>query len=278
MSGLIVGLVLRTPISDNFNTEAKFIATVYADHAWEDGTHAYPAVETVAKITGLSARTVQRYLRTLQSMGMLIQNGHGARGTNRYDFPVVNNAADGSIRLAFQRGDTQSPRQADGGDSLSGDSLSGDTGVTQTNNPSLVLIVVNADIKKVSEIYEREFGALTAMISDSIKDAVETYPPDWIPEAMRIAVENNVRNWKYVDGILRNCLAKKTRPSLNKLEAKNGNTRSNQNGATKAGSSGRAAGQTDRGGRGGIVEETDAGKLAEINRRRKDRHRAAPAA
>jgi len=278
MSGLIVGLVLRTPISDMFNTEAKFIATVYADHAWEDGTHAYPAVETVAKITGLSARTVQRYLRTLVSMGMLIQNGHGARGTNRYDFPVVNNAADGSIRLSFQRGDTQSPRQPDGGDSLSGDSLSGDTGVTQTNNPSLVLIVVNADIKKVSEIYEREFGALTAMISDSIKDAVETYPPDWIPEAMQIAVENNVRNWKYVDGILRNCLAKKIRPSLNKLEAKNGYTRGNSKGTTKAGSTGRTNGQTDRRGSGGIVEETDAGKLAEINRRRKDRHRAASAA
>jgi DnaD/phage-associated family protein len=232
MSGLIAGLVLRTPITEVFNTEAKFIATVYADHAWEDGTHAYPAVETVAKITGLSVRTVQRYLRVLEGLGMLIRNGHGARGTNRYDFPIADNAEDGSIRLVVSMGDTQSPRQPDGGDTVSGDTVSGDTGVTQTNNPSLVLVVVNADIAKISEIYEHEFGAITAMIRDAINDAVDTYPPDWIPEAMQIAVESNVRTWKYVEGILRNCKAKNIRPSLNKLEDKNANN-NNQQSVTK---------------------------------------------
>jgi DnaD/phage-associated family protein len=77
-------------------------------------------------------------------------------------------------------------------------------------------------VKKISELYEREFGALTVSIRDLINDAVDTYPPEWIPEAMQIAVENNVRTWKYVEGVLRNCKAKKIRPSLNKLEAKNG--------------------------------------------------------
>lgn len=235
MSGLVVGLVLRTPITDKFNSDAKFIATVYADHAWEDGTHAYPAVDTVAGITGLSPRTVQRYLRVLESIGMLILDGKGPRGTNKYKFPLES-GKDGSVRLSLRRGDSVtpqtsdekqadsgdrlSPRQAVGGDRESGDRESGDTGVTQTNNPSLVVVVVNEAIKKISTIYEHEIGALTAMSSESIKDACDTYPADWIEEAIQIAVDSNVRKWKYVESILRNCKEKNVRPSLNKLEVK----------------------------------------------------------
>ena len=42
-----------------------------------------------------------------------------------------------------------------------------------------------------------------AMIgSDTLRDAEETYPASWIEEALRIAVENNVRKWRYVQAIL----------------------------------------------------------------------------
>jgi DnaD/phage-associated family protein len=222
MSGIVVGLVLRTPITETFNTNAKFVATVYADHAWEDGTHAYPAVETVANITGLDVRTVQRYLRALEALGMLIPDGKGPHGTNKYKFPLEC-GQDGSVRLALAGGGTVSPRHSAGGGTESGDTESGDTGVTQTNNPSLVLVVVNADFGKISKAYEQEFGALTPMIADAIKDTCDTYPADWIPEAMQIAVQGNHRSWSYVDGILKNCKAKQIRPSLNRLENKNGN-------------------------------------------------------
>jgi phage replication O-like protein O len=86
-----------------------------------------------------------------------------------------------------------------------------------------VLVVLNADFAKISEAYEQEFGALTPMIADSIQDAIDTYPPEWIPEAMQIAVASNKRSWKYVEGILKNCKAKNIRPSLNRLEKTNGN-------------------------------------------------------
>ena len=122
-----------------------------------------------------------------------------------------------------------------------------------------VLVVVNADIKKISDLYEAEFGMLTAWISDAIKDAVDTYPPDWIPEAMQIAVESNVRTWKYVESVLKNCVAKKIRPSLNKLEARNGYSKSgNKQGARPKQSTSIPA-----------TVEQDAAKLTEINRRRK---------
>jgi len=232
MSGLIVGLVIRTPITETFVTTAKFVAIIYADHAWEDGTHAYPAVETVASAMGVDTRTVQRHLRVLEDMGMLLPDGKGPRGTNKYKFPLVEGKEDGSVRLALIGGDSVPPRQIARGDTDSGDTDSGDMGVTRINKPSVVLVVVNADFGEICKVYEEEFGALTPMIADAIKDTCDTYPAEWIPEAMQIAVQGNHRSWSYVEGILKNCKAKNVRPSLNRLEAKNANRNAgNSNGS-----------------------------------------------
>ncbi len=51
-------------------------------------------------------------------------------------------------------------------------------------------------------LYEQNIGALTPMIADRLREAEETYPATWIEDAMRIAVENNVRKWRYVEAIL----------------------------------------------------------------------------
>lgn len=51
-------------------------------------------------------------------------------------------------------------------------------------------------------LYEENIGVLTPMIVDSLKDAEATYPQDWIEEAMRLAVESNKRNWRYIRAIL----------------------------------------------------------------------------
>jgi DNA replication protein DnaD len=37
----------------------------------------------------------------------------------------------------------------------------------------------------------------------SAADAEETYPAQWIEDAFRLAVENNVRRWNYVQAICR---------------------------------------------------------------------------
>jgi hypothetical protein len=41
------------------------------------------------------------------------------------------------------------------------------------------------------------------MISETLREAEQTYPEQWIEDAVRIAVENNVRRWRYIDAILR---------------------------------------------------------------------------
>ncbi len=233
MSGLIVGLVHKLPVTKRFTSELKFTASIYAEHAWEDGTHAYPAVQTVAEITGYHERSVQRYQRELVALGILIPDGKGPRGTNNYKFPLVE--VDHAWKLDVNAGgDTQSPRQEATGDTDSGDTDSGDTSVTRINQPSLFLVVISA--AEIFTAYEREIGVITPMIADAINCwlDVEKIPADWILEAMQIAVKANVRNWKYVEGILKNCKAKNVRPSLNKLEAKNANRTVNSKRAEKA--------------------------------------------
>jgi DNA replication protein len=50
--------------------------------------------------------------------------------------------------------------------------------------------------------YERNIGVLTPFISEELRDAEQTYPAEWIEDAFHRAVEQNVRKWSYVRGIL----------------------------------------------------------------------------
>jgi DNA replication protein len=55
----------------------------------------------------------------------------------------------------------------------------------------------------IFKLYEENIGPLTPLIADSLKDAEKTYPPEWVADALEIAVKSNKRNWKYVEAILR---------------------------------------------------------------------------
>jgi len=55
----------------------------------------------------------------------------------------------------------------------------------------------------IYKLYEENIGPLTPLIADALKDAEQTYPPDWVAEALEIAVKANKRNWKYAEAILR---------------------------------------------------------------------------
>lgn len=55
----------------------------------------------------------------------------------------------------------------------------------------------------IFDLYEENIGPLTPMIAETLKDAEQNYPEKWIEEAVRIAVENNVRRWSYVEAILK---------------------------------------------------------------------------
>ncbi len=51
-------------------------------------------------------------------------------------------------------------------------------------------------------LYEQNIGPLTPMIAEQLREAENEYPADWIEDAVRIAVTNNVRKWRYIEAIL----------------------------------------------------------------------------
>jgi len=55
----------------------------------------------------------------------------------------------------------------------------------------------------VYRLYEENIGPLTPLLADALRDAEQTYPPEWVAEAIEIAVKRNKRNWNYVEAILR---------------------------------------------------------------------------
>jgi DNA replication protein len=59
-----------------------------------------------------------------------------------------------------------------------------------------------AERPNIFRLYEENFGPLTPMIAEALGEAEDSYPAIWIEEAMQIAVEKNVRNWRYVTAIL----------------------------------------------------------------------------
>jgi DnaD/phage-associated family protein len=76
--------------------------------------------------------------------------------------------------------------------------LSGSLFQTQ-NQPRATLDIIKPNIFR---LYEENIGPLTPLIADSLRDAEDTYPEEWIEEAIQIAVANNVRRWNYIDRIL----------------------------------------------------------------------------
>lgn len=55
----------------------------------------------------------------------------------------------------------------------------------------------------IYSLYEQNIGVITPLLAEALADAEKQYPDNWIEEAFRIAVEKNIRNWRYIAAILR---------------------------------------------------------------------------
>lgn len=71
------------------------------------------------------------------------------------------------------------------------------------SNDPRIPIELGPERPSIYRLYEQNIGPMTPLLADNLQDAEDTYPAEWIEEAFRIAVEKNVRNWRYVDAILR---------------------------------------------------------------------------
>jgi DnaD/phage-associated family protein len=54
----------------------------------------------------------------------------------------------------------------------------------------------------IYRLYEENIGPLTPMIADALKDAEKDYTAVWVADAIRVAVDNNARSWRYIQSVL----------------------------------------------------------------------------
>lgn len=65
------------------------------------------------------------------------------------------------------------------------------------------LAVLADERPNIFRLYEENLGPLTPLIAEELQAAEREFRPDWIEDAIRIAVKRNARNWRYVEAILR---------------------------------------------------------------------------
>jgi DNA replication protein len=70
-------------------------------------------------------------------------------------------------------------------------------------DPSEIHHMPPVEHPNIFKLYEENIGALTPLLADMLREAEEEYPHAWFEEAFETAVARNVRNWKYIEAILR---------------------------------------------------------------------------
>lgn len=92
MSGYAVGHVLRTSQATG---TSLLVLIVIAEATHQDGTGAWPSVETISHFARTTERSVRRIIHALEASGELtIERNAGPHGTNLYAIPGV-----GQVRL-----------------------------------------------------------------------------------------------------------------------------------------------------------------------------------
>ena len=196
MSNARFSILQARAVTDKRVSDAQFRTLaalgMYAD---KDGW-CYPMLATLGADLGKSKQAVGRDTIALRKLGYLEVTARfdekGARRSNLY-------------RLKF---DLDTPRQRDV-----------DTPSTSlVDTPSTSEVDVNvpindplnheddvrrAEFAEIARAYESEIGALTAMIADELQDAADTYPKQWILDAIHESAVQNKRGWKYCLAILK---------------------------------------------------------------------------
>lgn len=78
--------------NEGLTSPQMFVLIMLADHYNETAKRAWPAIDTLARMTRLSPATVKRALRDLKSMGLIeveywFDNSTGRQKSNRYCLP-----------------------------------------------------------------------------------------------------------------------------------------------------------------------------------------------
>ena len=159
---------------------------------------AHPGIRTIAEGCGLAQNTITAAVKKLELLGLLTVNREDKK-YNIYQIPEYISA--NSKSASKIEAESASKTEADDKTaSVKAESASIALRLNQINQSPTT---TSAPQRNIFTIYEQNFGPLTPMIADELKDAEKTYPVEWVESAMSEAVANNKRNWKYVEAILK---------------------------------------------------------------------------
>lgn len=203
---------------------ARLVLLALADNANDEGV-CWPSVETIARKAGIGVRWTQRIIRDLvesEYMALSIRPVDGKKNeTNIYtlniqklnDEQIKEGGVQTTHRVAYTPPSGWPTDHPEGGVETTERVAyrPPESSLEPSIEPSIEHpVVVNAPaakIAKISRLYEREIGPLTAFIRDELEDAARDMPEEWFETAFRSAAAQNKRSWAYVKGILRNIRA-----------------------------------------------------------------------
>jgi hypothetical protein len=106
----------------------RLVLLALAEHAHDDGTETYPAVDTLVARTRMSRKGVQQALRRLEADGRIERDGYGPRGQTKYRLIM-------DVEAESRRGgEPTSPREAEGPE---GRTAAPDGGEPRSPEPSI---------------------------------------------------------------------------------------------------------------------------------------------
>lgn len=110
--------------------------------------------------------------------------------------------------------------------------------ITSINNKEKEERNFQSELKDVIEFYENNITLITAFISEDMEKYLKSgLYADLIIEAMKEAVSRNKRNWKYITGILNDCINNKVHTAkqfkIRQEEFKSNKTQTHQSNKTK---------------------------------------------
>ncbi|MGX7108333.1 phage replisome organizer N-terminal domain-containing protein [Facklamia miroungae] len=89
----------------------------------------------------------------------------------------------------------------------------------------------NNNLQIVVNFYQENIGQASSFVVDSLRDWSEIISPDVVMEAIKVAVEMNIKNMKYINGVLKNWLNRnvKTVEDVKALRVEHENKKAKQN-------------------------------------------------
>lgn len=200
------GLIPKSIMRDNgLSISAKAIYSYLASFAGNTG-QAFPSVSLIIGELGISKDTFYKYMDELKEKGAIKISKERSSGKFQRNIYHLNNKLN--------------PPCPKSSDTVSSDTVSSYTVEQDTisnsiksnsikSNSCSSVKEIDGDFKELIQAFEQNgFGTISTYTTDHLVKLTDEYTSTWVLDAIKLAVERNARNLRYVEGILKSWQSK----------------------------------------------------------------------